>query len=211
MSLKLSVDALYRRCDPGLFSFNTTDDIKEQEGLIGQERALRAIDFGLSLPNKGFNIFALGESGTGKARAIRSILTERAAQEPVPTDWCYVYNFKDPDAPVAVSLKPGLATIFQKEMSDLVKTLTIEIPKAFESREYEQQRNSIMDEFQQKQREHMQGIEEDAAAKGFTLKRGTPGLFIIPVKKTGEPLSEEEFAALDQETKTSAEKIGKML
>ncbi len=211
MSLRLSVDALYRRCDPELFRFNTTDDIKDQEGLIGQERALKAIDFGLSLPNKGFNIFALGESGTGKARAIRSILTEKAAKEPVPVDWCYVYNFKDPDAPIAISLKPGLATIFQKEMGDLVKTLTIGIPRAFESREYEQQRNAFLDEFQQKQKELMQGVEDEAAAKGFTLKRGAPGLLIVPVKKTGEPLSEEEYAALDDGTKAEAEKIGKML
>lgn len=109
MTVKLTVDDLYKRCRPDVFRFNTTADINELGDLIGQERALKAIDFGLSLPNKGFNIFALGESGTGKSRAIRTILTERAAAEPVPHDWCYVFNYKDPDNPLAISLDPGKA------------------------------------------------------------------------------------------------------
>jgi lon-related putative ATP-dependent protease len=211
MSLRLSVDALYRRCDPGLFKFDTTDEVTEQEGLIGQERALKAIDFGLSLSSKGFNIFALGDSGTGKSRAIRSILAEKAAGEPVPNDWCYVYNFRDPDVPVAVSMKPGLAAIFQKEMRSLIQGLTVEIPKAFESKEYDQQKSVILDEFEQHQKALYSGIEEEAVSKGFALKRMQQGLFIVPVKKTGEALTEDEFAALDVETKKNAEQIGRQL
>jgi len=198
-------------CDPDLFNFNTTDDIPQQKGLIGQERALKAIDFGLSLHNKGFNIFALGESGTGKSRAIRSILNERAAKEPPPMDWCYVYNFKEPDIPLAVSMKPGIAGQFQREMSDFIKALTVEIPKAFESREADQQRSRVIDEFQQKQKEALAGIETEANARDFTVKRSAQGVYIAPAGKNGEPLTEAEFAALDEETRANAEKVGKML
>ena len=211
MTVKLTVDDLYKVCRPDVFRFNTTADINELGDLIGQERALKAIDFGLSLPNKGFNIFALGESGTGKSRAIRTILTERAAAEPVPGDWCYVFNYRDPDNPLAISLAPGKGVIFQKEMSDLINNLKVEIPKVFESKEYERQRNVVLEEFQQQQKQQLAGLEEEAVSKGFALKRGNQGFFIVPVKKTGEALSEEEFAALDNESKSRAEQIGKLL
>jgi lon-related putative ATP-dependent protease len=211
MATKLSAQDLYECCESGFFPFQTTADIVDLGGLIGQERALKSIDFGLSLDNKGYNIFALGEAGTGKSRAIRTILADKAAKEPVPNDWCYVYNFKDPDAPSAISMEPGSAVEFQKDMGDLIKSLTVEIPKVFESKDYEKQRNKIVEEFQQKQKDLFSSLEEEALSKGFAIRRGAQGFFIVPVKKTGEPLTEEEFAALDEKSKTRAEDIGKML
>ncbi|MGO9954006.1 MAG: Lon protease family protein [Dissulfurispiraceae bacterium] len=211
MAVKLTIKDLYQCCEPDFFPFKTTEEVFDLGGLIGQERALKSIDFGLSLDNKGYNIFALGEAGTGKSRAIRTILIDKAAKEPVPNDWCYVYNFKDPDAPSAISIEPGKAILFQKDMSDLIKSLTIEIPKVFESKEYEKQRNKIVEEFQQKQKDLFSSLEEEAGSKGFAIRRGAQGLFIVPVKKTGEPLTEEEFAALDENMKARAEEIGKML
>ncbi len=211
MVVKLSIQDLYQCCEPDFFPFETTAEILDLGGLIGQERALKSIDFGLSLDNKGYNIFALGEAGTGKSRAIRTILTDKAAKEPVPNDWCYVYNFKDPDAPSAIAMEPGNAVAFQKDMSDLIKSLTVEIPKVFESKDYEQQRNKIVEEFQRKQKDLFSSLEEEALAKGFAIRRGAQGLFIVPVKKTGEPLTEEEFAALDENSKARAEEIGKSL
>ncbi len=211
MAVKLTIKDLYQCCEPDFFPFKTSEEVFDLGGLIGQERALKSIDFGLSLDNKGYNIFALGEAGTGKSRAIRTILIDKAAKEPVPNDWCYVYNFKDPDAPSAISIEPGKAILFQKDMSDLIKSLTIEIPKVFESKEYEKQRNKIVEEFQQKQKDLFSSLEEEAGSKGFAIRRGAQGLFIVPVKKTGEPLTEEEFAALDENMKARAEEIGKML
>ena len=101
---------------------------------------MNAIDFGLNLDSKGFNIFVLGENGTGKSTTIKSILNKKAAEEPVPTDWCYVYNFKDPDIPLAISMEPGRASVFHKDMEELIKILRVEIPKIFESKEYEKQK-----------------------------------------------------------------------
>ncbi len=211
MPQKLSVDELYKCCDPDMFKFNTTDQLPPFEGTIGQERALKALDFGISLDNKGFNIFILGESGTGKMRTIKSILTKQSLGEPVPSDWCYVYNFKDPDTPITLSLEPGRAVTLQKDMEELVKILRNEIPKVFESKEYEKQKSLILEEFQKKQKDLFANLEDEAQAKGFSIRKTVSGLLIVPIKKTGEPLNEEEFEALDEKTRKKIEEMGKTL
>ncbi len=208
---KLSVDELYKCCEPNIFAFDTTDDLPVFSGTIGQERALDALDFGLSLESTGFNIFLLGENGTGRITTIKSILTQKAGSEPVPPDWCYVYNFRDPDAPIAISLEPGEASVFQKDMEDLIKTLKVEIPKVFESKEYEKQKNKITEDAQKKQREIFSSLEEEAEAKGFSVRKTVSGLMIMPVKKTGEPLTEEEYESTDEKTRKKIDEIGKSL
>ncbi len=208
---RLNHEQLYKCCEPDIFPFSTTEEVKEFDGTIGQEKALRSIDFGLGLTSKGFNIYALGEAGTGKMRTINAALDERARKEKVPGDWCYVYNFKDPDAPCAISLEPGRGIVFKKDMDDLIKTLRVELPKTFESKEYEKQRSKFIEDFQQKQKELFASLEEEAELKGFAIKRAVGGFVIVPIKKSGEPLTEEEFAALDEKTRKRAEEMGKML
>ncbi len=211
MAVSISPEELYKCCDANMFKFNTTEDIDILEETIGQERALKAIDFGLSLNSKGFNIFALGENGTGRVRTIKTLLLKKAANENVPSDWCYVYNFKDPDSPIAISFPPGKGREFQKDMEILIKTIREEIIKVFESKEYDKQRNKIIEEFQSKQKALFTSLEEEAQSKGFSIRKAVSGLLIIPMKKTGEPLSEEEFASLDEATKKRIEDIGKSL
>ncbi len=211
MASTLKPEELYKCCDINIFNFETTDDINTLKEIIGQEKAFRAIDFGLSLNSKGFNIFALGENGTGRMRTIKTLLLEKAAKEVTPNDWCYVYNFKNPDAPIAISLPPGIGKEFQKDMDILIKTIREEIVKVFESKEYDKQRNKIIEEFQQKQKALFTNLEEEAQSKGFAIRKAVSGLLIIPIKKTGEPLSEEEFAALDDATKKRIEEIGRSL
>ncbi len=198
MVTKLKADDLYKRCDPKAFSFNTTVDITELSGLIGQEKALKSLDFGLGIESDGFNIFAIGESGTGKMTTIMSMLNEKAAQETAPVDWCYVYNFKDPDVSVALSFPPGKSVVFQKEIDELIKIVRLEIPKAFESKEYETQKNKVIDEFQQKQSEYLSRLDAEAKEKGFTVKRNATGILIVPIKANGELFTKEEFDALDE-------------
>ncbi|MEW6162641.1 MAG: ATP-binding protein [Nitrospirota bacterium] len=208
---RVSFDELYKRCDPDIFAFDTTDELSVFMGTIGQERALSSLDFGLSLESAGFNIFLLGENGTGRITTIRSILAQKAISEPVPKDWCYVYNFKDPDTPITISLEPGEAVVFQKDMEELIKILRVEIPKVFESKEYEKQKNKIIEEAQKKQRDIFSSLEEEAQSKGFSVRKTVSGLIIIPVKKTGEPLTEEEYELLDEKTRKRIDEIGKAL
>lgn len=210
MANKLAPEALHNKCDPNMFTFNTTADIPGIPGTIGQEKALKALEFGLGMDSTGFNIFALGEGGTGKMTTIMTTLKEKASKEKVPQDWCYVYNFKDPDTSIAISLEPGHGVIFQKEMDDLIKALRIEIPKAFESKEYEMQKGRIIEEFQQKQSEYFSRLDEEAKTRGFAVKRGPTGVLIIPIKENGEPLSKEEFEALDEKDRKKMEETGRM-
>lgn len=211
MPEKLDVNELYRFCDPEIFTFDTTSELPDLKETIGQERALHSLDFGLSLESAGFNIFILGEHGTGKMTTVRSFLSQKAMSEPVPKDWCYVYNFKDPDVPLAVSLDPGKAAVLQKDMDEVIKILGVEIPKVFDSKEYEKQRNKIIEEAQRKEKETFAGLEEEAQQKGFSVRKTASGLIIIPVKKTGEPLTEEEYEALDETTRKKIDEIGKVL
>ncbi len=211
MIKKVTKDELYSCCDPSVFPFKTTAEISVLKETIGQERALKALDFGLGIVSKGFNIYILGESGTGKMTTIKTILEEKAKNEPVPHDWCYVYNFKNPDEPQALELPPGTGVIFQKDMQELISTLRQEIPKIFESKEYEKQRAKLIDEFQERQRSHFSELEKEAREKDFALKKTATGLVIGPVKKTGETLSEEEYEKLEPEVKKRIEKIGRYL
>jgi len=208
----LKFHELYSFCDPEMFSFATTDDLPEGKKTIGQERALHALDFGLDLVSTGFNIFVLGAYGTGKLTTVKSFLSRKAMNEPVPEDWCYVYNFVDPDSPVAISMNPGEALIFQKNMEELIKILRTEIPKVFESKEYEKQKNKIIEESQKKQKEMFAALEQECQDKGFLLRKTVSGLIIAPVKKkTGEPLTEQDYEALDENTRKKLDEIGRTL
>ncbi|PNX52152.1 MAG: ATP-dependent protease, partial [Thermoplasmata archaeon M9B2D] len=207
----LTKETLYHCCDPSTLKFNTTADISPLEDTIGQDRALSAIDFGLELNSAGFNIFALGENGTGKLTTIRRLISRRAEKEPVPTDWCYVYNFRDADTPLAISLRAGEGIVFQKDIDALITHLRADIPKVFESKDYEKQKTKIIDEFQKKQKDLFTSLENEASEKGFTIRKTPSGLLIIPVKKDGEHLTEEEYEKLDSEVRSKIDKIGKEL
>jgi hypothetical protein len=211
MPKPLGVDELYKCCDQNIFKFNTTAELPDVIEIIGQDRALRAIDFGLNLDSKGFNIFILGENGTGKLTTIKSVLAKKAVDEPVPPDWCYVFNFREQDVPLAISLPPGSAVIFQKDMAELVRFLKVEISKVFESKEYEKQKNKILEDFQKKQKDLFASLEEEALGKGFSVRKTVGGLMIVPVKKGGEPLTEEEYEALEAGIKVKVDEIGKQL
>ena len=210
MITKLNPEDIYKKCDPEFFKFNTTQDIVDFGGTIGQEKALKALDFGLGINSDGFNIFALGESGTGKMTTITTLLNKKAAEEQTPEDWCYVYNFKDPDTSSAISMDPGQGVAFQREMNDLISALRIEIPKAFESKEFEMQRSKIVDDFQQKQNEYLSRLDEEAKARGFSVKRGPSGVLIAPIKENGEVLTKEEFDAMEESARKKMEETGKM-
>lgn len=211
MVRKLMPEDLYRSCDETIFPFERTDELEGEFRIIGQEKAVRSIDFGLGMKSSGFNIFVLGESGTGRMSLVMNMLKEIAKNDPSPSDWCYVYNFKDPDSPIAISLPPGKGPEFQRDMEELIKYLRIEIPKAFESKEYEVQKTKIINEFQEKQEGYLRKLDEDAKAHGFSLKRTPAGIFIVPSKPTGEPLTREEYEALDESTKKMIEEKGRAL
>ncbi len=211
MARTLSAEEIHLPCDSARFGFGTTKEVSPLTCFVGQERALEAIDFGLNIQSLGFNIYALGENGTGKTSAVRRFITEKAKGEPVPLDWIYVNNFRDAGEPVAISLEPGRAVEFQREMAELVGYLRNTIPKVFESKEYDQQKDRIVEAFQARQKELFGAFEEQAEAWGFKVHRAVNGYNIVAVNAEGEPIKEEEYETFDEQRKVEMREHGKKI
>lgn len=207
---RLPAERVRWTCDPDLFDFETTDQLPDLEDAIGQKRALRSIDFGLGMEETGFNLYIAGETGTGRASTIRSILKKRAKNEAQPNDWVYVFNFKDHDSAVSLSLPAGRGSELSADMKELVEALKVDIPKALESKEYETSRSEILEEYQERNNELFQGLEKESEERGFTLQRTVSGLVVVP-QKEGRNYTQEEYEALSDEEREKLEQIGKEL
>jgi lon-related putative ATP-dependent protease len=197
MISELSVEKLRRGCNPQTLGCKSSAEISPLGNIIGQERAVRALKFGLGIKEKGFNIFVAGMPGTGRTTAIERFLEEVAKDAPVPSDWCYVNNFHDSTHPSALRLPPGLALEFHDDMETLITSAMREIRNAFESEEYPAQREETLKSFQQQKQELLQGINEKALQAGFVLQPSSFGVLTVPIRN-GKPLSEEEFMALSK-------------
>ncbi len=202
----LSAELLYRRCDPDQFPFATTAELPDIDSPIGQDRAVAALAFGIGIKSEGFNLFALGPDGTGKAALVRRLLSEAAAKEPTPADWCYVINFQDPHKPKALCLPAGRAPAFAKDMQGLVEDLRITIAAAFEGEEYRTRKQVIEDEFKEKNEEAFGIIQKKAEASHVTLIRTPVGLALAPVKE-GEVLGPDDFKQLPEDEQAAFKKV----
>jgi lon-related putative ATP-dependent protease len=208
--LKLPVDKLRWECDPDQFNFATTADIPELEGSIGQERALKSIDFGLGMREEGFNIFLAGETGTGRSSTIKNLLKKRARDEATPPDLCYVNNFKTPDKPLCLALTGGRGNEFVEDMKELLEGVKANIPKALDSKDYETGKATIIEEYQEKNGELFGLLEKEAEARGFALQRTVSGLVMVP-QKEGRNYTQEEYEALDREAREALDAAGQEL
>lgn len=168
--------------------------------IIGQERALKALTFGLDIQEHGFNIFVAGLPGTGKKTAILTFLERKASEMPVPPDWCYVYNFEDKQKPKALSLPAGKGSQFVKDMERFVENMKKALRAAFESEEYAEKREETLKKFETKKQELLKKVNQDAAEAGFALQKTQIGLLIIPVID-GKPISEQQFNMLPPKTR----------
>jgi lon-related putative ATP-dependent protease len=194
----LSAQQLCQRCDPSQFDFETTADLEDLSEIIGQERAVDAIHFGIGIQREGYNLFALGPSGTGKRTTIGQFLDRKAAAEPVPSDWCYVNNFDQPHRPRALRLPPGQATGLRSDMEQLVEELLTAIPAAFESEDYRTRRQEAQEELKERQEKAFGEVEKRAQEQGIALIRTPAGLAFAPLRE-GEVISPDEFQKLPEE------------
>ncbi len=207
---RLSPEQLAWSCDPAQFDFETTEQLSSLEGTIGQNRALSAIDFGLGIRENGFNIFILGEPGTGRSSTIQKILGKRAQDEPTADDWCYIHDFEDGTQPVHIRLPAGCGRELHRDVETLVGRLEEEIPKIFESKEYEQRKSQIAEEHQEKIQFLFKELEEAATRRGFTLQKTVSGLVLVPVKDE-HPLSHKEYEDLSEEERAELDERGSKL
>lgn len=197
MVTTLSFEQLFTRCDPDTLPGDSTDDLEDLPGLIGQERALDAVTFGIGLRRQGYNLFALGVSGTGKHSVIADYLRRQAEKQETPDDWCYVNNFADPHRPKALRLPAGRAGPLRDAMRKLVEELRAVLPATFESEDYRARRDVINEQFKQRSEQTFGELQERAKAKSIALIRTPTGLALAPLR-SGEVLRPEEFEKLPE-------------
>ncbi len=197
---KISYQDLRCNCNPQIFDFNTTDELEPfAEGIIGQDRAARALKLGLRVKQEGYNIFITGLTGTGRTTYARTLAGKKSEERDIPPDYCYVYNFENPEEPRALSLPAGRAIQLKNDMDNLIQELKEEFPKLFESEEYEQKKNELMSSYQKKSNKLMEEFENDINEKGFSLQNTSQGLIPVPLDEEDNPIKQEEFQQMDEE------------
>ncbi len=192
---ELSSNQLRRICSPEFLQCRNTGELEPLQEIIGQERAVRALRFGLGIQDKGFNVYIAGYPGTGRTTAVKNFVEETAKKQPIPSDWCYVNNFNDEYTPKAIKLPPGKGKIFQKNMKNFVEDTKRALRKAFESEDYAARRENTIKQVESQRKALIEQLNVEAQKDGFIIQSSPIGLLIIPIIK-GKPVTDEELLAL---------------
>jgi predicted ATP-dependent protease len=207
---KVAADKLRWHCPPEQFTFDCTQELTPLQAFIGQDRAIRAIEFGLAMERPGYNIYVAGLTGTGKTTVVKNYIQlsikAKEAERGVyhPDDWCYIYNLSAPDRPQIVKLPQGKGKVFKAQMNHLLQGLKEELSKAFSGEEYAAARKKLQEETQTAQRQLLQQLDAEAQQRGFLLQFSPVGAALIPVIQ-GKPLSQEEYLALEEKVRKGIE------
>lgn len=201
---RVGIAELHRRVDHRKFPFKTTLELEPLEGVVQQARAVEAIETGLAIKKRNFNIYVAGASGTGKSSILRAILKKVAATEPVPPDRCLVHNFRHPDRPTVLTLPAGRGVELRNAMDRLVEDLKVEMPKAFHGQVHQERIQRILNEGLEAENKAFLALSRDAQEVGFMVKSTKEGLVTIPLLD-GKPVGPREFQELDDEQRTKIE------
>ena len=197
---ELSYKQLKRYCDPNIFEFETTENLESITSGIGQDKGIKALEFGVNVNIKGYNIYLEGPTGVGKTMYTRNYLNVVAPKKKTPPDWCYIYNFSNPNEPIAVSLPAGQGKEFQEDMESFIKDIKKDIKNTFNNDDFEKEKALIKKEYEEKRQSLMEKLEKDALEYNFQVKSAQNGIYMMPILD-GKALKEEEFEKLDEETK----------
>ncbi|MEE8330863.1 MAG: ATP-binding protein [Acidimicrobiia bacterium] len=200
MPRELTADEARYRCDPAMFGCDSTADLAPMGGIIGQDRALSALKFGLHIQKPGFNVYVSGPAGTGKMTVIKSFLDALAAEKPEPSDWCYVHNFRDSYCPHVLEVPSGTGLVFQKDIRHLIDGTRRSIAQSFASKEYADRRSEIVEELNRKRESAFSVISQRARERGLVLKASQVGLILLPASN-GEQMTDEAYQQLAPEAK----------
>jgi lon-related putative ATP-dependent protease len=198
--LPLPPEKLYTACDPTRFTFATTSELRPLDEFVGQERAVSAVEFAMGMEREGYNLFAFGPEGTGKASLVTKFLESHAAEHPIPPDWVYVHNFAEPHKPKAIRMAPASGRTLADDMERLIEDLRAAIPQAFEDESYRARRQGIEDEFKEQGESSLEALQKEAAEQNVAIVRTPMGLAVAPLKD-GEIVKPEEFGKLPDEEK----------
>ena len=197
---ELKAGEVRRTIDPSVFHCDSTEQLKAIDGIIGQERAIKSLKFGLGIDRKGFNVFVTGTTGTGRTTAIKNFLEMVAARKNIPCDWCYVHNFDDEYHPKALKLPAGKGKLLAKDMEELVENVSNSISQSFTSKEYAERRSEITESLNKKRESVTERFQNKAQSQGFLLKPTAVGIALVPGRDS-QPMSDEEWEKLGDEEK----------
>lgn len=203
---KVPTERLKKICmtDDELNFCGSSKEVNFPKGVIGQDRAVKAMEFGLSMNAAGYNIFILGHQGTGKSTYAQSVVNNEAAKGKIPGDWCYINNFNEWDKPLAITLPAGQGKIFQKDMEKLIANLAVYIPKAFEGSNFQQQKETIVQKVSEKMASILRDIEKMAITAGFGIQQAGTKILLIPLKDN-RLITPDEYNQLPVDTKEKIE------
>ena len=193
--LRLAPDALTRPFDPSQFNFNNTDELEPFLGVLGQERAVEALQFGVAMPRPGYNVYVMGEPGTGRFSFVRRYLRAEGKRLHTPADWLYINNFDEPREPRVLKLEPGSAAAFIADINQLIDNLLATFPAVFEHPSFQQKKSAIDRAFNQRYDKALDVIEKLALEKEIALYRDASNIAFTPMKD-GKALDEADFALL---------------
>lgn len=197
-ALRLDIASLRRMCDPKSLAFSTTADLTPFDGMIGQSRALEALDLGARIDKPGFNLFVLGERGTARHGTVRSLIESYAQKMPSPADWIYVANWEQPDRPHAISLPAGRALKFKLALDAAIDELMALVPAVYESADYQARRRVALEESSAAQEKAFEGLSEKARGQNIALLRTQTGFTFAPVVDNNV-ITPDAFNALPEE------------
>jgi len=201
---ELSYKDLRVTCNPDVFKFETTEELEPITGGIGQERGIKALEFGLNVDVRGYNLYLEGPSGVGKTMYTRNYLEIISKKKKVPGDWCYIYNFENPNEPIAVSLPSGQGKEFKDSMERFINDIKVDIKSTFNNEEYEKEKALIKQEYEAKRAVLMEKLNETTETYGFQVKTAKNGIYMMPMID-GKAIEEEEFEKLDENVKKEFE------
>ena len=201
---ELNYKDLKMTCNPNVFDFDTTADLEAIQDGIGQDRGIKALEFGLQVDVKGYNIYIEGPSGVGKTLYTKNYLNKLASKKKVPSDWCYIYNFDNPNEPIAVELPAGQGKEFKEAMEGFIKEIRKDIRKTFNNDDFEKEKALIKQQFEEKRSALLDKLNQDASKNNFQVKTAQNGIYMMPIVD-GRVIEEEEFDKLSDEIKKEYE------
>src|SRR5512139_981096 len=196
--LALQPEQLYRRTDPASLGFATTAELPPLVGAIGQAEGMAALEFGVSMRGGGYNIFVLGESGSGRRSFVLDALHRRAGQQPAPPDWCYVQNFTDARRPRAVSVAAGRGAELQREIALAIEDLRRAVPQALEADECVARRTASVEEREREAGVLLDEFRADLKENGSVVLRETENDYGLIPAHEGQPLTPDTYMALPE-------------
>ena len=193
---ELSYKSLKNICNPNNFKFETTDDLDSKDLIYGQDRGIKALEFGLDVEAKGYNLYVEGPSGVGKTMYTKNYVNKIAAKKKTPDDWCYIYNFEEPNEPIAVSLPAGKGKEFRDDMNSFIQDIKRDIKLTFGNEDFDKQKSLMQSSFEQKKNALLEKLNKQSMKSGFQVKTAQNGVYMMPILN-GKTIEEEEFEKLD--------------